>query len=82
MNLTDKAIADGIIELLLRRGEGKSICPSEVSRALFPDHWREEMPRIRTVGRELVRMGKIVVTQAGQEVDPDEARGAIRYRFR
>ncbi len=82
MNPTDKAIADGIIGLLLRRGEGKTICPSEVARALYPDQWREEMPRVRTVGRELVKEGKIVVTQAGQEVDPDEARGAIRYRLR
>jgi hypothetical protein len=82
MSPTDKLIADHILDLLRRRGPGKTICPSEVARALFPDRWRDEMPRIRDVARGLARAGAIVVTQAGQEVDLDDARGAIRLRLR
>ncbi len=78
MNPTDKKISDEILEMLLRRDAGKTICPSEVARALFPDGWREEMDHVRSVAKELVKSGKIVITQAGQEVDPDDFKGAIR----
>jgi hypothetical protein len=82
MKLTDKKISDEILEMLLGRDAGKTICPSEVARSLFPDNWRDEMEHVRTVAKELVKNGKIVITQAGQEVDPDDFKGAIRLRLK
>jgi Protein of unknown function (DUF3253) len=82
MNPTDKKIAEEIISLLLRRDFGKTICPSEVARSLYPDNWRDEMEHVRTVARELVKSGKIVITQGGQIMDPDLVKGAIRLRLK
>lgn len=82
MKITDKKIEDEILEMLLRRDVGKTICPSEVARKLYPDNWREEMEQVRQIARKLVKEGKIAITQAGQEVDPDHFKGAIRLRLK
>lgn len=82
MNHTDKKISDEILEMLMRRDAGKTICPSEVARALYPDNWRGEMEHVRTVARGLVKEGKIVITQGGEVVDPENFQGAIRLRLK
>lgn len=68
-----------LLRLLAQRGPGRTICPSEVARALSPENWRELMPAVREVGAELVAEGEIVVRQQGQVVNPKTARGPIRY---
>lgn len=75
-------IEDEILEMLLRRDEGKTICPSEVARKLYPENWREEMEHVRQIARKLVKEDKIAITQAGQVVDPDNFKGAIRLRLK
>ncbi len=67
-----------ILDLALQRGRGKSLCPSEVAKALAPD-WRALMPQVRDVAAE---MPEIVATQGGTEVDLLTARGPIRLRLR
>jgi hypothetical protein len=64
----------------VRRGQNKSVCPSEVARALVDndDQWRDLMPEVRRVTGELVAQGRIRVTQAGKVVDAASARGPIR----
>lgn len=64
-----------------QRGTDKTICPSEVARALGGGQWRALMEPVRAVGRTLAAEGKIVVTQKGQVVDPNQAKGPIRYRW-
>lgn len=71
-------IRAAILDLALRRGRGKSLCPSEVAKALAAD-WRALMPEVREVA---AGMPEIVATQGGVEVDPVTARGAIRLRLR
>lgn len=82
MKATDKNIQDAIIEKLLKRDPGKTICPSEIARDLFPDNWRDEMENVRKAAKVLVKEGKLSITQAGQEVDPDHFKGAIRLRLK
>ncbi|WP_374432907.1 DUF3253 domain-containing protein [Tabrizicola sp.] len=67
-----------IMDLALQRGRGKSLCPSEVAKALSPD-WRPLMPEVRRVAADIA---EIVATQNGVEVDPRTARGPIRLRLR
>jgi hypothetical protein len=67
-----------ILDLALQRGQGKSLCPSEVARALAPD-WRPLMAEVRSVA---ATMPEIVAMQNGQEVDLLTARGPIRLRLR
>ena len=76
-----KKISDTILEMLLTRGEGKTICPSEVARKLFPEDWRDQMEVVRIEAKKLVKEGKLVITQKGKMVDPEAIKGAIRLRL-
>jgi len=70
-----------ILELLAQRDPGKTICPSDAARAMGGDDgFRPLMPVVRDAARALVAEGRIEVTQRGEPVDPDRARGAIRLR--
>jgi hypothetical protein len=72
-----------ILDLLARRDPGKTICPSEAARALGGDDgFRPLMGLVRDAARGLVADGRIEVTQRGEPVDLDRARGAIRLRLR
>lgn len=70
-----------ILDLLAIRGEDKSICPSEVARALDPEDWRELMDEVRLAAAAMLSEGKIRVTQGESEVHPLERRGPIRLRL-
>jgi hypothetical protein len=75
-----QAFADAIVALLAARADDASICPSEVARAVAPEHWRTHLDEVRQAGRQLARQGAIVIRQRGRSVDPDDAvRGPIRY---
>jgi hypothetical protein len=77
---TDLALESAILELLARRGVGKTICPSEAARMLHPEGWEQHMESAREAARRLVARGEIVVTQRGKVVDAFQAKGAIRLR--
>lgn len=70
------------MRLLESRDPGKTICPSDAARDLDENNFRELMPTVRDAARSLVAAGRIDVTQSGQVVDLDTARGAIRLRMR
>ena len=77
----DPAIIEAtMLDLLQRRGAGKTICPSEVARAVVGEAtgWREAMPLVRAVAGRLVRADLVVATQRGVPVDPRRAEGPIR----
>jgi hypothetical protein len=72
-----------ILDLLAARDPGKTICPSEAARALGgDDRFRALMPLVRDAARELADEGSIDVTQRGERVAIDTARGPIRLRLR
>ena len=82
---TTDAIASMIAQLLSARAADASICPSEVARALAPDHWRALMPQIRAVAAELAGAGSLRITQRNEEITPatllaGQTRGPIRFR--
>ena len=74
------ALRAAILDLLARRGAGKSICPSEVARAVRAD-WRPLMGSVRAEAAAMVTEGLIEVTQKGVVVAPETARGPIRLRL-
>jgi hypothetical protein len=76
-------LKDAIMSLLDKRGDGKTICPSEASRAVFGSsrgNDADKMQRTRDVVRELVDAGNIEVCQRGQVVDMTTSKGPIRLR--
>ncbi|MFB9378201.1 DUF3253 domain-containing protein [Kineococcus gynurae] len=72
----DRALAD----LLDARGTNKTVCPSEVARAVGGDDWRDLMEPARAAARRLVASGRAEITQGGKVVDPSTAKGPIRVR--
>lgn len=72
----------GILDLLARRDAGKTICPSDAARALWPaDAWRAHMDDVRETAYAMADRGALEVTQRGAVVDGRRARGPIRLRL-
>lgn len=71
-----------ILSLTTARGEGRSICPSEVARAIAGNDekvWRLLMHPVRETALALAREGRIVILRKGKPVPADEpVRGVIR----
>lgn len=76
MNL--EAISAEILRQVQARGPGKSICPSEVARALEPETWRRLLGPVRQAAVILAREGRVAILRKGKVVAPDEMRGVIR----
>ncbi len=76
----DRAIEEMILRLCRARGPGKTICPSEVARALEPEEakWRALLHKVRAVACRLSRDGSIAIYRKGKVIDPAAVRGVIR----
>lgn len=68
---------------LLTKRAGRSICPSDVARVVggAGERWRATMPAVRSTVSKLAAAGSVIVTQKGQVVDIDSARGPVRISF-
>jgi hypothetical protein len=76
----DANLDKALTSLLAERGINKTVCPSEVARAVGGEQWRELMEPARAAARRSVARGEAVITQHGQVVDPSTAKGPIRIR--
>lgn len=78
----DETIAETLLGLVAARGAGKTICPSEVARALggpHPDGWGPLMKPVRRVAVALTKQGRVAILRKGRPVDdPDDFRGIYR----
>lgn len=73
--------AQDILALLADRGPEKSICPSEVLS--FKEKTNPAlMEEVREAARMLVKLEKIVMTQKGKAIDPDQIKGPIRLKLK
>ena len=62
-----------------QRGPAKSICPSEVARALRPD-WQPLLSEVRRTACQLAAAGRIDILRKGRVVAPVGVKGVIRLR--
>jgi hypothetical protein len=76
----DATLDQSLAWLLAERGAGKTVCPSEVARAVGGEQWRNLMEPARAAARRAVARGEAEITQRGQVVDPSTAKGPIRIR--
>ena len=74
-------IAATILRMVEARGADKSICPSEVARALEPV-WQPLMASVRRAAIGLALAGRIHILRKGKPVEPGDVRGVIRLRLR
>ncbi|KJQ52556.1 DUF3253 domain-containing protein [Microbacterium sp. SA39] len=78
---TDAGFADraaATMRALTRKRDPSSICPSDVARTIGGDSWRSRMDDVRRVAAELAEKREIVVTQKGEPVRIEDARGPVR----
>jgi hypothetical protein len=79
----DAELERTILSLLDERAATSTICPSDAARAVgTANNWRSLMDPARDAARRLVEAGEVVITQGGEVVDLDTARGPIRIRRR
>ena len=79
MNKSKQEIENRILSFTKKRGPNKSVCPSEVTKDLFSDVWRDHVDDVRNVAGELQNKRLIKITQGGKEVRLDKAKGPIRF---
>lgn len=63
------------------RAPDKTVCPSEIARALFPANWRKHMQEVRDAAIELHKAGKVTITQKGKAIDVEHIKGPIRIKI-
>ena len=79
-------IEASILKLTTARGPDKSICPSEVARALHPgpepDGWQSLLTPVRQAAVRLAGAGRIDILRKGRVIPAHEVRGVIRLRIK
>lgn len=81
VSVSEEDIVRTMLDLVTERGPGKTICPSEVARALggpHPDGWGPLMNPIRRAAVALMKEGRVLIRRKGRPVDPDDFRGVYR----
>ena len=82
-------VAKRILELLEAIEPNSSISPQHLAQAVAeshrrpkdpPDLWRRYLPAVKQQALFLARAGKLVVLRKGKPVDPQSAKGVIRYQ--
>lgn len=79
----EATITAEILRQTAERGPAKSICPSEVARALAGGDdgpWRPLMTPVREAAMALLKAGEIEILRKGKPVPPEQVRGVIRLR--
>ncbi len=78
----NSAAKTAILGLLARRGEGKSICPSEAAKEIAQptEDWRAHMSDIHQAVDAMVEAGSITLSWKGKPVD--QRRGPYRITRR
>lgn len=77
-------IRECMVEQLVERGPGRTICPSEIAQVLgtrLNCPWQELMRPVRAIAAALADGGVIEATQHETVVDIREARGPVRLRL-
>ena len=73
-------IEAAILRLTEACGADKSICPSEVARALDPE-WQKLSSAVRRAAIRLAEAGRIDILRKGKRVEPVGVKGVIRLRI-
>lgn len=76
--VTQAAVEAEIERQARARGPGRTLCPSEVARALAPEDWRPLMHPVREAAARLALAGRVGIFRKGKPITPDEMHGVVR----
>lgn len=79
--MANNVIKETILSMSAQRAPDKTVCPSEIARAMFPQDWRKHMKEVRAAAVELQQAGKVEITQKGEPVDVNNIKGPVRIKF-
>lgn len=68
---------EATMRALLRKREGRTICPSDVARVVGGEQWRDLMDAVRALAADRREQGQLLITQRGEPA-PAQATGPIR----
>jgi hypothetical protein len=77
----DSRAALEIIRQAEAAGPGRSVCPTEVARALA-SAWHGQLSAVRRAAIELAEAGRIDILRKGKPVPAGAVKGVIRLRIR
>jgi hypothetical protein len=84
--MSDPAIIEAtMLDLVAKRGAGRTVDPTEIARAIggdHPDGWGPLMQPVRQVAVRLMQEGKVTILRKGKPVDPDKLKGIYRLTVR
>lgn len=80
--VTDADIERVMLEIASRRAPERTLCPSEVARALADRYdWRALMPDVHRIAVVLMLAGRIELTRKGAVLPPRRPKVAYRIRL-
>ncbi len=74
-------VEETLLALLSQVREDESISPNDVAKAVDPENWRRELPKVRAIAIGLARQGRVDILRKGKPTDPDDLRGIYRLRL-
>ncbi len=74
-------VEETLLALLSQVKSPESISPNDVAKALNPENWQRQLPKVRAVILDLVRQGRIEVLRKGKPVEFEGLKGIYRIRL-
>ena len=81
LSKVDRDLEFAILNLLGKRNQGSSICPSEAARVVDPENWKPLMELTRRAARRLALRECIQITQGKRCVSSLNFKGPIRLKL-
>lgn len=78
MKKSKQKIKNRILSFTKKRGPDKSISPSEVTKDLFTDVWKDHVDEVRTVAGKMERERLIRITKDGENVSLKDTKDPVR----
>ena len=75
-----EAITAAMLRIAAERGPEKSLCPTDVARAVSAENWRSLLGAVRQVAADLARAGKVEILRKGKPSNPDWRKRSVRQR--
>ena len=75
------SIEETILDLLQNRKDGRSICPTDVAKALDPDGFQRKLGLVKAAAVGMARRGGLWITRKGKPVNPEKFKGVYRLKL-